>query len=106
MRQPPQHSNTTTKILIGWPKFRASLLSPDLSKIWLAKGLAYRAKPKTVDTVTMRRWESNQTKKKAAMVARARARDAKRHERREQTAVDRSRKLAASLSESNATNEA
>ena len=40
------------------------------------------------------------------MVARARARDAKRHERREQTAVDRSRKLAASLSESNATNEA
>ena len=54
----------------------------------------------------MRRWESNQTKKKEAMVARARARDAKRHERREQTAVDRSRKLAASLSESNATNEA
>ena len=54
----------------------------------------------------MRRWESNQTKKKAEMVARARARDAKRHERREQTAVDRSRKLAASLSESNATNEA
>ena len=54
----------------------------------------------------MRRWESNQTKKKEAMVARARARDAKRHERREQTAVDRSRRLAASLSESNATNEA
>ena len=54
----------------------------------------------------MRRWETKQTKKKEAMVARARARDAKRHERREQTAVDRSRKLAASLSESNATNEA
>ena len=54
----------------------------------------------------MRRWESNQTKKKAAMVARARARDAKRHERREQTAVDRSRRLSQSLHESNATNEA
>ena len=54
----------------------------------------------------MRRWETKQTKKKEAMVARARARDAKRHERREQTAVDRSRRLSQSLHESNATNEA
>ena len=54
----------------------------------------------------MRKWDTSQTKKKDAMVARARERDARRHERREQTAVERSQRLARSLGETNATNEA
>jgi len=54
----------------------------------------------------MRKWETTQSQKKDAMVARARERDARRHERREQTAVERSQRLAWSLGETNATNEA
>ena len=72
--------------------------------IWLAKGLKQSAKPKN------RRQQCaagnpNKRKKKEAMVARARARDAKRHED-ENRPPSTGPQIGSVASESNATNEA